>query len=137
MKESRANPCQYSKLLEAKGEDGKEKGRSGKAKSLTFYSIFVLWDCFTFDFELQNLNICVCVHMYVYIHIYMAESRKKKENKRKSLCVNQTLSDECETTYNKDFSNNYGHPHPPKSSVKYPCPSPNPPDQLPPGVLTA
>ena len=80
---------------------------------------------------------CVCAYVCVYTYIYMAESRKKKENKRKSLCVNQTLSDECETTYNKDFSNNYGHPHPPKSSVKYPCPSPNPPDQLPPGGLTA
>lgn len=36
MKESRVNPCQYSKLLEATGEDGKERGRIGRAESLTF-----------------------------------------------------------------------------------------------------
>lgn len=35
MKE-RVNPCQYSKLLEATGEDGKERGRIGRAESLTF-----------------------------------------------------------------------------------------------------
>lgn len=87
MKESRANPCQYSKLLEAKGEDGKEKGRSGKAKSLTFYSIFVLWDCFTFDFELQNLNICVCVHMYVYIHIYIWQKVERRKRTRERVYV--------------------------------------------------
>lgn len=112
IKESRANPSQYSELLEAKGKDGKGRARMEKVGPLTFYSICVLWSAFHFGF----VN-CKIKNTKNEKQKQIMKDGKERKKKRETFypqtrpCLMNVIS---ETTYiARIFQTNYCH-HPQK-----------------------
>lgn len=81
IKASTVNPCQYSRLPEAKGKDGKKRGRIGKALFdpsflFSFVGWFSLWIC-----ELQNF-----FKTKNRQKVRKEERKKKREREKQFIC---------------------------------------------------